>query len=98
MAAELLLNDKETLQLFAWQDRLGLQEHLLPLFDSKLKGDFNIQQFQFYAPPAISFLRLHKVSKYGDDLSSFRKTVVEANTTKKVVCGVEVGRGGLVCA
>jgi methyl-accepting chemotaxis protein len=40
-------------------------------------------------------LRLHKVQKYGDDLSSFRKTVVEANSTKQIVSGIEVGVGGL---
>ncbi len=95
VATELLLNDSEVLQLFAWRDRTMLSDHLLPIYERKLKNDFGIKQFQFHLAPATSFLRLHKVSKYGDDLSKFRKTVVEANSTKKVVSGLEVGRGGL---
>ncbi len=95
VATELLLNDNEVLQLFARKDRAMLSEHLLPIYERKLKNDFGIKQFQFHLAPATSFLRLHKVSKYDDDLSKFRKTVVEANSTKKVVSGLEVGRGGL---
>jgi len=95
MASELLLNDKEVLQLFAWRDRSGLAEHLSPLYDGKLKKEFGIKQFQFHIAPATSFLRLHKVGKHSDDLSSFRKTVVQANSNHKVIAGLEVGRGGL---
>jgi PAS domain S-box-containing protein len=95
MTAKLLLNDEIVLQLFSWKDRLSLQDHLLQFYENELKKQFGIKQFQFHTPPATSFLRLHKVSKYGDDLSSFRKTVVEANEKKTVVSGIEVGRGGL---
>ncbi|MDA3861968.1 MAG: PAS domain-containing protein, partial [Melioribacteraceae bacterium] len=95
VATELLLNDKEVLQLFAWRDRGMLADHLLPIYENKLKPNFGIKQFQFHLAPATSFLRLHKVSKYGDDLSSFRKTVIQANSSRKVVSGLEVGRGGL---
>ena len=95
VASEVLLNDEKTLQLFSWQDRKMLSDHLLPIYEKKLKPEFGIKQFQFHLPPATSFLRLHKVQKYGDDLSSFRKTVVEANNTHKIVSGLEVGVGGL---
>ncbi len=95
VATELLLNDSEVLRSFAQRDRKMLSAHLLPIYESKLKNNFGIKQFQFHLAPATSFLRLHKVSKYGDDLSKFRKTVVEANSTKQVVSGLEVGRGGL---
>jgi len=37
---------------------------------------------------------LHKLDKYGDDLSSFRATVVESNETEKVVKGLESGVAG----
>lgn len=95
VAAELLLNDEMVLQLFEWRDRSMLTDHLLPLYENKLKKNFGIKQFQFHLAPATSFLRLHKVGKYGDDLSSFRKTVIQANSSKKIVSGLEVGRGGL---
>ncbi len=95
VASELLLNDKEVLQLFSWQDRGMLADHLLPIYQSKLKPEFGVKQFQFHLPPATSFLRLHKVQKFGDDLSSFRKTVIGANDKVKIVSGLEVGVGGL---
>ncbi len=95
MASEILLNDKEVVQLFARRDRAMLAEHLSPIYDGKLKKEFGIKQFQFHLAPATSFLRLHKVGKYNDDLSSFRKTVVQANSNHKVIAGLEVGRGGL---
>ncbi|MGE5238930.1 MAG: cache domain-containing protein [Chloroflexota bacterium] len=60
-----------------------------------LKKEFNVAQFQFHKPPAISFLRLHMLEKYGDDLSAFRNTVLSVNEKKTGVRGVEVGRGGI---
>ena len=80
--------------LFAKQDREGLSKALLPTFDV-LKKDFAVRQFQFHLPPATSFLRLHKPEKFGDDLSSFRQTVVDTNTNKKPTVGLEKGVAGL---
>ena len=59
------------------------------------KDQYGVKQFQFHTPPAISFLRLHKVEKFGDDLSGFRNTVVDVNNTKKPVSGIEAGKAGL---
>ena len=42
-----------------------------------------------------SYLRNWKVNKYGDDLSSFRASVVKVNATQKSVNGFEVGKAGL---
>jgi methyl-accepting chemotaxis protein len=53
-----------------------------------------VSQMQFHIPPATSFLRLHSLKKFGDDLSSFRFTVVEAIKDKKMVEGLEEGKGG----
>jgi len=80
-------------QLFADGDRDGLSKALVPYYKA-VKDEYEIKQFQFHLPPATSFLRLHKPSKFGDDLSSFRATVVETNKTKKPITGLEVGRGG----
>jgi len=41
-----------------------------------------------------SFLRAWKPKKYGDDLSGFRKTIVEVKKTKKPLAAIEVGRVG----
>jgi len=94
MAMTILLSNKKIKQLFAEGNREELLKELLPLYKNKLKPNFDIAQFQFHKPPAISFLRLHKPQKYGDDLSSFRQTVLDANSLKSVIAGLEVGRGG----
>jgi len=94
MSMDLLLENKEVVKLFAERNRDKLRDKLLYFYKNKLKTNYKIFQFQFHLSPAISFLRLHKVQKFGDDLSSFRKTVVEANKNNKIVTGIEVGRGG----
>lgn len=81
-------------QDFATGDRDALRELLLGAY-GPLKRDFGAQQFQFHLPPATSFLRLHKPEKFGDDLSSFRHTVVQVNQTGQPVAGLEVGVAGL---
>jgi len=79
---------------FANGDRSDLAKVLVPTF-KVLKKDFHARQFQFHTPPATSFLRVHKPKKFGDDLSSFRKTVIETNRNKQNVMGLEKGVAGL---
>ena len=43
-----------------------------------------------------SFLRAWKPTKFGDDLSGFRKTVVAVKNNKKPIVAIELGRAGLV--
>ena len=42
-----------------------------------------------------SYLRNWKTNKFGDDLSSFRKSVVKVNSDKQAVNGYEIGKAGL---
>jgi len=42
-----------------------------------------------------SFVRIWKISKYGDDLSGFRHSVVKVNQTNKAVNTFELGKAGL---
>ncbi len=81
-------------EYFAADDRKALQEITMPIF-REMKGRYGINVFHFHKKPATSFLRLQKPQKFGDDLSSFRHTVVAANITKKTVVGLEKGRAGL---
>ncbi len=74
-------------------DRPALAAALQPTFDPMKAEGFD--QIQFHLPPATSFFRLHAPAKFGDDLSSFRKTVVEANTSRRSVRGLENGVGGI---
>jgi len=92
--AALVASIPEVQQAFAAGDREKLAEMFGPGF-AKLKKEYAARQFQFHTPPAMSFLRVHKLQKYGDDLSGFRKTVVQTNKDKKPVRGIEVGVAGL---
>jgi methyl-accepting chemotaxis protein len=89
-----IMLDERITGLFATRDRNALLNFLLPAYKS-LKEKYGIAQFQFHLPDAKSFLRLHKPEKYGDDLSAFRKTVVNSNKDHKEIKGLEVGVGDL---
>ena len=54
-----------------------------------------IEQFQFHTPPARSLYRVHKPEKHGDDLASFRHTVVETNQQQIPIAGLESGVAGI---
>jgi len=84
----------QTQQEFAAGERDALAAWTVPLFKD-LKTRFAVRQFQFHLPPATSFLRAHKPQKFGDDLSSFRKTVLETNSKKTLIDGLEKGVAGL---
>lgn len=83
-----------TQEAMAKQDREALVRLFGPVF-AATKSEYGVEQFQFHTPPATSFLRVHQPAKFGDDLSSFRKTVVDANQGHKVVVGLEGGVAGL---
>ncbi len=78
---------------FAARDRQALQHLTYESFQA-LEAQYQIRQYQYHLAPATSFLRLHSLNKFGDDLSTFRFTVLEVNTNKRPVAGLEVGRGG----
>lgn len=85
-----VLIDPKVPAAFAGRDRGDLLALTMPLYKAT-KDEFRISQFQFHLPNAHSFLRLHSPAKFGDDLSSFRATVVAANEKKQEVSGLEVG-------
>jgi len=78
---------------FAAGDRAQVQALVGSAF-SPMKAD-GVEQFQFHTPPATSFLRVHSPAKFGDDLSGFRNTVVEANRAAKPIMGLESGVAGV---
>ncbi|SIS70479.1 methyl-accepting chemotaxis protein [Phaeovulum vinaykumarii] len=54
-----------------------------------------LRQLQFHTPPATSLIRVHKLSKRGDDLSAFRQLVVDVNRTGQSAMGLERGVAGI---
>lgn len=53
---------------------------------------FKIKQLHFHLPNNESFLRFHRVDKYGDNLEGVRDTVAYVNKYKEPVSGFEEGR------
>ncbi|MGM0500767.1 MAG: cache domain-containing protein, partial [Bacillota bacterium] len=91
VAVKLIAKNTAVQSAFADRDRESLRDMLL---DSYQDISEEMAQFQFHLPDSTSFLRLHNPDKYGDDLSSFRFTVNQANEKKELVSGIEEGRGG----
>ncbi|MBI5163060.1 MAG: HAMP domain-containing protein [Magnetospirillum sp.] len=92
--AALVASQPEVPRLVAAGDREALSRMFVPGF-AVLRQTYGAEQFQFHLPPATSFLRVHQPAKFGDDLSSFRHTVVHTNTTKAPTRGLESGVAGL---
>lgn len=72
------------------EKRQQLYRYLLPLYQRLIKD--NVRQIHFHLPGAISFLRMHRPSKYGDDLSKVRYSIQYVNQTQKIAAGFEEGR------
>lgn len=77
-----------------FQGREDLQAVTEPLYVG-LKKIIDLNVFHFHLPPATSFLRLQKPGKFGDDLSGFRKSVVQVNENQQDAVGIESGVAGL---
>ena len=85
-----IARDQDIIQAFASRDRATLLELTQPIF-TDMQQKYRAQQFHFHTPSAISFLRVQNPVKFGDDLSSFRATIVAAQTQKEEIYGLEVG-------
>ncbi len=90
-AVKVVAENSEVKEAFAERDRDRLREMLL---DSYRAVSDSMAQFHFHLPDSTSFLRLHNPDKFGDELSSFRFTVNQANQSQEIVRGIEEGRGG----
>jgi methyl-accepting chemotaxis protein len=77
-----------------FQGREDLLNVTAPLYEG-LKKIIDLNVFHFHLPPAVSFLRLQKPEKFGDDLASFRETVVQVNRNQQDAAGIEAGVSGL---
>jgi methyl-accepting chemotaxis protein len=79
--------------LFAAQDRAGLLAEYSKMFTDQ-KDKYGVDQAQFHALPATSFLRLNAPAEFGDDLSKFRPIVVAVNRDQIARSGFAVARSG----
>jgi methyl-accepting chemotaxis protein len=78
---------------FIKRDRAKLLEECRSMFEEQSEK-YGLDQAQFHLPPGISFLRLHKPDVFGDDQSSYRPMLVEANAEKAPRRGIVVTKAG----
>ncbi len=100
VAFKTAINHKSVLDIFdkAYtsdkKQRAILREELYSILAKQydIMKDSGILQFQFIFPNNISFLRMHKSSKFGDDLSSVRIDIKDVNEDKLIQRGFIQGR------
>ena len=91
-----IANDGKIKESLANNDR-NIAIHSLATISNTLKNNtqFKNVKVHIHTKDNKSFIRNWKLNKFGDDLSSFRKSVVKVNTTHTPVNGFEVGKAGL---
>ncbi len=77
----------------AQQDRLRLLHLCYPAY-LFMKEHFGVRQFLFEVPPGRAFLRLHRLSRFGDPLWSRRPQVRDVFSHDRPVYGLEKGLTG----
>ncbi len=98
LVGSLLLSDnKYVTSLVLGGDRMYAEKGLMKL-DTRFKRDTDYKNIKIHIHDANvhSLLRVWKPKKWGDDLSSFRKTLVRVKETKEPLVAIELGRAGLV--
>ncbi len=91
--AEIVANIPSVRAALTERDRtklLGQTERSFKLLEEK----YAIDQAQFHTPPGISFLRLHRPDKFGDDQTDHRPMLAEVHQEKGLRKGVDITRSG----
>ncbi|MGM0623529.1 MAG: diguanylate cyclase [Campylobacterota bacterium] len=80
------------LEAFQNRDRAALQAQSYPQFTQLQKdfGGFSIMHF--HLPKGDSFLRLHALDNYGDNLWDIRAMIQKVHTSQKPAYGFEMGK------
>jgi len=86
----LVATNPDVAEAFAKRDRKRLIDLLHPAY-KRLHKDFAIKIFHFHVPPATSFLRLHALHQYGEEMEAYRQTINKARETGAGVGGLEWG-------
>ncbi|MFH1092471.1 MAG: cache domain-containing protein [Pseudomonadota bacterium] len=92
-AATLIAENPMVQKALAEQDRETLQRLYQPVFNT-LKTTVGLNLVHFHLYPARSFLRMHRPGNHGEDLTSYRQTIMQAYKTGRAVAGLEFGLMG----
>ena len=95
IASEVMLQSRVTVEAFAKNDREALVGRIEPFFQ-ELHKNHGVAQLNFWTPPATLFYRAGDPTRFGQDLSKFRKSIVAANERKQKILAVETGLGGVI--
>ena len=97
MTNAISLANKEAIQEALKNNDRVLAKETLDILVQRIKQDtkFKNIKIHIHTKDNHSFFRQFKPEKYGDDLTSFRRSVVEVNRSKKPISGFEIGRAGL---
>ena len=88
-SAELLASMPQIGELMAKGDRDGLTKMLMPGY-KKQTTKYGVEAASLVTPPALTVLRLHNPTKFGDDQSDHRPILVFTNQTREVQSGLEI--------
>ena len=95
-----LINEPQVIDIFKYAYKANKREKAI-LSDKLYKyleqtyielNEYNIEQLHFYLPNNDSFLRFHKPSEFGDNLTKKRVTIAYTNKYKVYVGGFEEGK------
>ena len=100
IASVLIVNNQEILNIYeelesadsTKKDILRTKLHNIIFTQYKFLEQQGIYILHFHLKNNESFFRMHKPTKFGDDLSNIRKTIAYANEHKKPIHGFEVGK------
>ena len=84
------IGKSDIIELFKYREREKLYQYLLVNY-KKFRA-FSVRQLHFHLPNNDSFLRMHRPSKFGDNLSKTRLTVKYVNENKRPIDGFEEGK------
>ncbi|MGM0533357.1 MAG: diguanylate cyclase [Campylobacterota bacterium] len=87
-----IINNEKVIERFANRDRQALRELTLPVFEKMSKSMDGFSIMHFHLPGGESFLRLHALESYGDDLSDIRAMIQAVHAKKQPTFGFEMGK------
>lgn len=95
IAADTLLRSRVTIDPFIKRDRAALAAQIDPFF-AFLKEKHQVNQVNFWIPPATMFYRAGAPELGQFDGSKFRASIVAANSRQERIMAVETGQGGVI--
>lgn len=89
-----ILADENIIAAFQNKDREKLIETITPY--QKTFESIGLYQFHFHTEDGISFLRTSNPNKYGDDLKTYRKDILEIKQSLKPIASIYSNDSGVI--